>query len=72
MAVISTTLFWQFRFAIGSWFTDNTAVLATLSTLFPIMMIYQFGDSMQIAFANALRGHHGRENHDAVHRRCCR
>ena len=56
MAVISTTLFWQFRFAIGSWFTDNTAVLATLSTLFPIMMIYQFGDSMQIAFANALRG----------------
>ena len=56
MAVISTTLFWQFRFAIGSWFTDNTAVLAILSTLFPIMMIYQFGDSMQIAFANALRG----------------
>lgn len=56
MALISAPLFWQFRFAIGSGFTDNPAVLATLAPLFPIMMIYQFGDSMQIAFANALRG----------------
>ncbi len=56
MASISTSLFWQFRFTIGSWFTDNPAVLTTLSALFPIMMIYQFGDSMQITFANALRG----------------
>ena len=56
MALVSTTLFWQFRFAIGDWFTGNTAVLAALASLFPIMMIYQFGDSLQIAFANALRG----------------
>ena len=56
MALISTTLFWQFRFAIGDWFTGNTAVLAALASLFPIMMLYQFGDSLQIAFANALRG----------------
>lgn len=56
MAAVSTTLFWQFRFSIGSWFTDNPAVLASISSLFPIMMVYQFGDSMQIAFANALRG----------------
>ncbi|EEO27946.1 MATE family efflux transporter [Oxalobacter paraformigenes] len=56
MAIASTTLFWQFRFAIGNWFTGNTAVLGALASLFPIMMIYQFGDSLQIAFANALRG----------------
>lgn len=56
MAVLSCSLFWPLRFAIGTWFTDNPAVLAALVPLFPIMMIYQFGDSLQITFANALRG----------------
>lgn len=56
MAAISTTLFWQCRLSIGSWFTDNPAVLTSITSLFPIMMIYQFGDSLQITFANALRG----------------
>ena len=48
MAVIATGIFWQFRNSIGTLFTDNS--------LFVPMMIYQFGDALQIAFANSLRG----------------
>ena len=56
MAIISNTLFWQFRPHIGEWFTDNPDVILALGGLFLPMMLYQFGDSLQIAFANALRG----------------
>lgn len=56
MAVISTGIFWQFRQTIGGWFTDNPLVIATVASLFVPMMIYQFGDALQIAFANSLRG----------------
>ena len=56
MAVIATGIFWQFRHSIGTLFTDNTLVTATVASLFIPMMIYQFGDALQIAFANSLRG----------------
>jgi len=56
MAVIATGIFWQFRHSIGTLFTDNTLVTATVVSLFIPMMIYQFGDALQIAFANSLRG----------------
>lgn len=56
MALISNGIFWQFRHSIGSWFTDNPLVIATVASLFIPMMLYQFGDALQIAFANALRG----------------
>ena len=56
MALISNTLFWQFRPRIGELFTDNPDVILALGGLFLPMMLYQFGDSLQIAFANALRG----------------
>ena len=41
---------------IGSWFTDSPEVSATVLTLMVPFFIYQFGDGLQINYANALRG----------------
>ena len=41
---------------IGGWFTDSTEVSATVLTLMLPFFIYQFGDGLQINYANALRG----------------
>lgn len=44
------------RHHIGSWFTDSDAVsLMVAQTILPFLL-YQFGDALQINFANALRG----------------
>ncbi len=56
MAVILNFAFWQIRFPVGSLFTDNNTVRWMLTGLFLPMVIYQFGDCLQITFANALRG----------------
>ena len=44
------------RHYIGGWFTDSTEVSATVLTLLVPFFIYQFGDGLQINYANALRG----------------
>lgn len=44
------------RHHIGGWFTDSTDVSATVLTLLIPFFIYQFGDGLQINYANALRG----------------
>ena len=41
---------------IGSFFTDDSAVTDIVGILIPILIAYQFGDSIQIVLANALRG----------------
>lgn len=41
---------------IGSWFTDSGEVSAAVLTLMVPFFIYQFGDGLQINYANALRG----------------
>ena len=41
---------------IGGWFTDSAEVSRTVITLMLPFFIYQFGDGMQINYANALRG----------------
>ena len=56
MALVLNVGFWQIRFMLGSLFTDNTTVLQMVAGLFLPMVIYQFGDCLQITFANALRG----------------
>lgn len=53
--IISTTLF-LLRHQIGGWFTDSEAVSLTVVSLIIPMLLYQFGDGLQITFANALRG----------------
>ncbi len=54
MAIITSTLIFLFRNYIGGWFTDNNEVSIMVVTLVFPMLLYQFGDGMQIAFANAL------------------
>lgn len=44
------------RHYIGGWFTNSTEVSATVLTLLVPFFIYQFGDGLQINYANALRG----------------
>lgn len=41
---------------IGGWFTDSAEVSSTVISLMVPFFIYQFGDGMQINYANALRG----------------
>lgn len=42
--------------SIGKLFTDDSAVYDIVAILIPILIAYQFGDSIQIVLANALRG----------------
>lgn len=41
---------------LGSWFTDSPEVAAMVTSLIFPFLVYQFGDGLQITFANALRG----------------
>lgn len=41
---------------IGAWFTDNVEVSGAVIALLVPFFIYQFGDGLQINYANALRG----------------
>ena len=41
---------------VGGWFTDSAEASALVASLFFPFLIYQFGDGLQINFANALRG----------------
>ena len=44
------------RQQLGGWFTDSTEVSEAVITLMLPFFIYQFGDGLQINYANALRG----------------
>ncbi len=41
---------------IGGWFTDSSEVSSTVVALLVPFFVYQFGDGLQITYANALRG----------------
>ncbi|EJW92312.1 MATE efflux family protein [gut metagenome] len=56
MAVVLLSILFVMRGQMGSWFTDSEEVTAMVSALFFPFLIYQFGDGLQINFANALRG----------------
>ena len=45
-----------FRYPLVSCFTTSEDVVSVVLSLIPCFFIYQFGDCMQITFANALRG----------------
>lgn len=49
-------LFFALRHQLCSWFTDDASIGAAVPTLFLPFLLYQFGDGLQICFANALRG----------------
>ena len=56
MAVAVSSLIFAFRGSIGNLFSDNSQVAAIVSGLTIPFIIYQFGDGMQCAYSNALRG----------------
>lgn len=56
MAVVVSIPLYLLRNQLGGWFTDSEAVSATVATLLIPFILYQFGDGLQIAYANALRG----------------
>lgn len=53
--VLGGTVF-LLRNHIGAWFTDSPEVSAGVITLMVPFFIYQFGDGLQINYANAMRG----------------
>lgn len=56
MAVISSSVFLLFARPLVGCFTTDVRVVATSVALVGPLVLYQFGDAMQICFANALRG----------------
>lgn len=56
MVVVLSSIVLLCRNYLGGWFNDSPEVSAMVVTLVIPMLIYQFGDGLQINFANALRG----------------
>lgn len=56
MVIIFCVLLFSLRNYLGSWFTDSEEVSTMVVTLMFPFLLYQFGDGLQITFANALRG----------------
>lgn len=56
MGIVLLSIVFFFRYQVGGWFTDNMEVSAMVVVLMVPFLAYQFGDGMQINFANALRG----------------
>ncbi len=54
--LVSCTAIYLLRNQLGGWFTDDTAVSAMVAQVVIPFLIYQFGDGLQINYANALRG----------------
>ena len=54
-AILCTIVF-CLRHQLGEWYTDSEEVSRLVAVLVIPMLAYQFGDGLQIAFANALRG----------------
>lgn len=56
LAFLASCLFLFSRHSIGHLFTDSAEVLQVVSVLMFLLLAFQFGDSLQITYANALRG----------------
>ena len=55
-ALVLCGLIFLLRNYIAGWFTSGEEVHSLVSLLIIPFLLYQFGDALQIAFANALRG----------------
>lgn len=56
MTIVLSIPIFLLRHHIGGWFTDDLAVSAMIPQIIIPFLLYQFGDGLQINFANALRG----------------
>lgn len=56
LALVASTFFLFSKDVIGYLFTTSEEVISLVSTLVIILTAYQFGDALQITYANSLRG----------------
>lgn len=56
LGIVLSLIIFFLRHSLGGWFTDNREVEELVTLLVIPLLIYQFGDGLQINFANALRG----------------
>lgn len=56
LGVVLSSVVFLLRDSLGGWFTDSREVADTVTSLIFPFLVYQFGDGLQITFANALRG----------------
>lgn len=56
LEIVLSAVVFSLRHHLGGWFTDSEAVASSVVSLMVPFLIYQFGDGLQITFANALRG----------------
>lgn len=56
ISIVLSVLLYVFRYPAAGVFTDSPEVSAIAVSLFFFLFAYQFGDGMQICFANVLRG----------------
>lgn len=56
MIVCTIVPIFLLRNVLGGWFTDDAQVSLIVAQLVLMLTLYQFGDGLQITFANALRG----------------
>jgi len=57
MMIVCTSIpIFLLRHQIGGWFTDDLRVSVMVAQVIIPFLLYQFGDGLQINFANALRG----------------
>lgn len=56
LAIIASGIFLFSRELIGYLFTTSAEVITVVTTLVYILIAYQFGDALQITYANSLRG----------------
>lgn len=56
IAILGVTPIFLLRYHIGAWFSNDPEVTSTIAWLILPFIAYQFGDGLQINYANALRG----------------
>ena len=56
LALVLSGIVFVLRHHLGGWFTDSPEVASMVTSLMVPFLVYQFGDGLQITFANALRG----------------
>lgn len=56
LAVVASLIFLCSSNYIGYLFTTSAEVVSLVSTLMMMLLLYQFGDALQITYANSLRG----------------
>lgn len=56
LATSASACFYFFGHDMAQWFTNDSEVLAAAALLIAPLILYQYGDAIQLTFANALRG----------------